>query len=161
MSDGLTPSAALRLYASMQPGEAAWRKWTTRLGPWIIERTEAAQRQAWPAKRGPNYAAALEEQFRSFYPIFKKLSDNGTISFLRHCLEKLDAINAFREGLPEGHRPSHPRTVWKAWQAAADLSGNRTTAPGGAPRQTDLAADGQGRRSPQGPEARRVDGGRA
>jgi hypothetical protein len=116
-SRSVTPAQAVSLYKSiLRHGDEAWRKWAE-LGTWIGERTAMAAVKA-HATRGTIYARHLAKALGQFHPIYKTLSDNGTISFLMRCMTNLDTVNAFRNRLPEDDRPSHPRRLWEAYEAS-------------------------------------------
>lgn len=114
-STSVTPAQAVSLYkAILRHSEEAWQKWIE-LGHWIIARQVRAAEEAGSAK-GPTYAAKLQKAMGKFFPIYRKLSDNGTMTNLMKCLANYDAIVAFRDSLEEDHRPSHPQRMWKAYE---------------------------------------------
>lgn len=113
----VTPGQAVKLYESIiTAGEESWHKWV-RLGTWVKERRAIAVSKA-HGTRGPTYAAQLEKAMGAFHPVFKRLSDNGTISYIDKCLAQLELVTAFRNRISEDQRPSTPSGVWREFEAS-------------------------------------------
>ena len=119
--NAMTPGQAVKTYEAIgKIGDEAWRKWVD-LGYFVLERTTAAATKA-RGTRGPTYSAHLEKQLGKFAPIYRKLSNNGTLTSLVKCMGKLDEVNAFRERTRKSENasepPSHPQRLWAAYEAS-------------------------------------------
>ena len=113
-----------RIYQSrevIRAGEAAkvrsLHDWMKVIGPFVHERINKTKAIT-GTTRGTIYAAELKKQMGAFYPIYKKQSDNGAISFLMNIMDNLQAVEAWLETLPKDERPHHPNRVWPAYQKA-------------------------------------------
>ena len=91
--------------------------WIKVIGPFVHERINKAKAIT-GTTRGTIYSAELKKQMGQFYPIFKKQSDNGAISFLMNIMDNLQAVEAWLETLPKDERPHHPNRVWPAYEAS-------------------------------------------
>ncbi len=117
----VTPAKALSLYKGIiKKGEATWQDWLD-IGRFVFERQARAAARA-HATRGTVYAGYLEKFMGVFYPTYKKLSDNGTVHYLGHCLVNLEVIESFRNGIDESKRPNHPQRVWKKFSEKLQAS---------------------------------------
>lgn len=118
-SPAVTPGQAVGIYnAILKHGDEAWEGWI-KLGHFIIERTAIAAAKS-GATRGTTYAAALQKTLgaTTFYPIYQKLSGNGTLTNLGKCMAKLDEVTMFRNRLKDAGQepPSHPQRMWAAFE---------------------------------------------
>lgn len=155
----VTPAEALKLYnsiirhekAAAEHREQAWRKYIE-LGRWILERRKRASAQADGTTRGSIYAAALQKLLGKFQPTYKQLSDHGTLTYLMYCVDNFEAVNAFRNEMPEEDRPSHPQRVWEAYQLGSappmEFSGDEESADEDDPEADEREAEGK-RRQPK------------
>jgi hypothetical protein len=125
MIRSIRPSEAVKAYEGIEKSELrvvaektkAWGNWTRTIGPFVQERTEKAKREA-KGTRGPTYSAVVKKEMGQFYPTYQKLSENGTISYLLKIMGELEAINLWRNRIPEDERPTSPRRIWEGYQAS-------------------------------------------
>lgn len=125
VSRSIRPAEAVKAWQSIEKSAVkivaekakAWHNWTKVIGPFILERRAKATAET-GTTRGPTYAPALEKALGQFYPIYKRLSDNGSISRLLKVMDNLEAIEKWLAKQPADDRPSHPNRVWAAFEDA-------------------------------------------
>ena len=120
----MTPTQAVRTYERIgKHGDEVWQKWIE-LGYFIAERSNVAMAKA-GARRGTIYAEKLQKALGAFYPIYQKLSNNGTLTNLAKCMKKLDEVEAFRNRLKASESatepPSHPQRMWAMFEEESAL----------------------------------------